>query len=620
MSFRVGEKSGRSLVAHVLKKNILPVAIAALCVYAVAQKLGETGFDQILEVVFAVTPLQWVLAIMATAASFLVVGQYDALFHRWLKTGVPFARATWTGASAIALAQTLGMGLATGTIARWRALPEVSIATALKVTNYVSVSFMAALGLLSAVLLALPTSDVLVWGGYLILAMGGVALACLLSLAQPCWLPFPVPPIRLMLRLVVLAGIDTGLAALALWVFLPHEVQPTFLLLFTAFTLSLGAGLISGAPGGVGPFELCLVTLLPTVPEPDLLGAVLAFRLTYYALPACLAIGLLVRPRRPAPRNVRGAGASELPAFQRAEACLAQTPGHRIALTAPKRALHLAEASQTLVAIGDPVTGGTFKPIDFNNLSDAAGRDQRWPILYKCSGRSARAARSLGWYVVRISQEAWVTPQTFTLDTRARRQLRRKLKQAARAGVRVNKAEHLPMAELARVSAEWVARTGPERGFSMGRFDPGYVASQRCYLAWSGDRLVGFATFHVCDHEWALDLMRCADNMPDGTMHTVLSQAIEDAARCKIPKVSLAAMPLEAPSAVLRHLASHPRAKGLRRFKLSFGPKTRYLYAAAPNRAVLTLGAIDVLLRIRAPGPSTASEPVPADDPEWQIA
>ncbi len=95
---------------------------------------------------------------------------------------------------------------------------------------------------------------------------------------------------------------------------------------------------------------------------------------------------------------------------------------------------------------------------------------------------------------------------------------------------------------MAEVAADWATRSGGERGFSMGRFDADYVAGQRCFLAWSGDRLVAFATFHATAEEWVLDLMRSASDMPDGTMHGLITQAIRAAGSEGVARFSLAAM------------------------------------------------------------------------------
>lgn len=583
-------------------RNIFACLVAIACLALVGAELSDLDLRNVGASIATVTPVQWLGATLATLLSFAVVGQYDALFHRWLKTGVSAQRAMVSGAATVAIAQTVGMGLASGTLARWRSFADLSLPDAFRVTNYVSFSFMAALGLISAVaLMVVPIGG---HGGtvaFAALAALATLLAAVLSLLQPAWLPVALPPFRLMARLTDLAALDVGLAATVLWVLFPDALGIEFTFFFAAFVMALGAGLLSGAPGGVGPFELCLITLLPAVPEPDLVAAIVGFRLVYYALPACLAILLLARPSvegvvcRPAPVPPK-------PRIRRAEAAgLSTQPGHGI-LSTEDVALHVAVASQTLVGVGDPASGGVYRGYDIARLDHAAKTQYLWPALYKVTARSALAARRHGWQVLAISEEAWLTPHDFSTAGAARRQLRRKLKQAAKAGVSVEQAaDRLPIQAMAHIAADWAERSGGERGFTMGRFSPQAVARQSCFLGRHDGKLVAFATFHATPDEWALDLMRSASTMPDGTMHLLIEAALAAAAAEGVPRLSLAAMPREKMPGWLARLPGCCPESGLRRFKLSFAPRRTPLYLAAPNTGLLLLSGADLLLRIRRP-------------------
>ena len=598
------------LSARALQKRLLPLGFAGLCLFVVLDRLGDVPLGEIITSLRAVTTPQWIAAVIATALSFAAVGQYDTLFHRWLKTGVSRRRALLSGAGTIALAQTLGMGLATGTLARWRMLPEITATTALKITNYVSFSFMAGLGLLSVVVLAIPGTGSIGASAFSLGALALVAAACLASLIQPRWLPFPLPPLRMACRLIGLVTLDVFFAALALWVLFPGVLQPDFQLLLAAFTLALGAGLLSGTPGGVGPFELCLITLMPSVPEPELIAAILAFRLIYYALPACLALGLLAYPK--APERDEKSKSQPLPplTIARAEALLSDQVGHHLLTTSDRTCLHVAEASQTLVAIGDCVSRAALTAPALRDLSETAEKRSLWPALYKCSPRSAAVARAQGWATMVISEEACIDTQAYTLEIPERRQLRRKLKAADRANVTVTQTSALPIHEMSDVAEEWACRVGGERGFSMGRFCPDHLARQRCYLAHAKGKLLAFVSFHVVSGEWALDLMRSRSNIPNGTMHALIHRAIEDAAHSGVPRVSLAAMPMENQSKIMTALGNRMSVQGLRRFKECFAPEVQRLYAAAPNRAILALASVDILLRVTAPSTAPPISPL----------
>ncbi|PWK58604.1 phosphatidylglycerol lysyltransferase [Silicimonas algicola] len=577
--------------------------MAAVCAALVVRHLGEVSLLTVAEEVRGIGAAQWLIALVATCASFAAAGQYDALFHRWLGTGVRAARAGVSGAVAIALAQTLGFGLATGAIARWRALPELSLPNALRVTNYVSFTFMAALSVLAA--LALSVSDIGsggagVSGLFVIPPMVGYLV---LSVAQPAWLPVSLPPLRLVGRLTVLAITDTALASLALWALLPAGSQPDFSVFLAAFLVALGAGLLSGAPGGVGPFELALVTLLPAVPETELMAAVLAFRLVYYALPACAALVVLARPS--VDRALRRTIVPALPPAVRAEAGLARQSGQLSVVDG--LGLHVVEASQCLVALGSPVCGERMTRPSLRDFGDLARQRNLFPALYKADARTAGVARRSGWTVLAVSEDASVSPADFALDVPERRQLRRKLGRARKAGVTIESAGRLPLQDMSRVAGNWTKRTGGERGFSMGRYCPDYLAGQRVWLARRDGRLVAFASFHIAKAEWCLDLMRNEADMPDGTMHALIAAALEAARAEGVRRVSLAAMPLESGHPVLRRLTCRREAQGLRQFKCSFHPRRQTLYLAAPNLALLVLAGTDILLRIAKPLPLLAS-------------
>ena len=272
-------------------------------------------------------------------------------------------------------------------------------------------------------------------------------------------------------------------------------------------------------------------------------------------------------------------------------------------------ALHLLPASQSHVALGDPANGCAVLAGQIKYLAREARRRGLWPALYKCGARSALTARALGWAVMPISEEAWISPHAFSTDGAHHRQLRRKLKLARRNAVVVEQARLLPIAEMNRVALDGAARCGGERGFSMGRFEHSYVAGQRCYVAWSNGRLVAFATFHVAEDEWTLDLMRSARYSPDGTMHALVAEAIRDAKHQDVARLSLAAMPLAVPPALLRCLAGRREAQGLSRFKTSFAPNKGRLYLAAPSMPALILVGSDILLRIARPDCIGAPDP-----------
>ncbi|MBR9842400.1 MAG: DUF2156 domain-containing protein [Rhodobacteraceae bacterium] len=596
-------KTKPHIMARHLARHALTAGILLGCAALLYHRLE--GLDiAALGVAFRnVSALQWTLATLATGLSFLAVARYDVVAHRHFATGCSPTRATLSGATAIALGQTLGAGAVVGAFVRWRMIPGLSLAVAARISVFVAISFLAALLVVLALAgLFLPHAPLPSWASLLILC-GAMGLATAAFLSPELRLGrhrIALPSLRALWALFVLCLLDTVMAGLALHMLLPDTVALPFALFLPAFLLALGAAILSGTPGGVGPFELTLLALLPSAPEPDLLAAILAFRIVYYALPALLAGALLLRRQRldaptasiPAP----------LHAPSRAELGVLRQNGGAIE-SVGAGLCGLVSTGQTLTALFDPSgahAGDLAKP-----LRSLARDRNRIACKYKITARHAAHARRAGWAVLHVADEAMIATARHDLQGSAYRQLRRKLRHADSAGLRIERATALPLSDMAAVSAAWEAAHGGARGLSMGRFDPAYLRDQTVFLAFQGDHLIGFISLHRASHEWCLDLMRALPDAPDGTMHALVHAAILAARVAKVETLCLAAVPATAPRAGrfetrLRALTDRAAGgAGLRQFKASFAPRWQPLYMAAPTGAQLLLAACDLARAIR---------------------
>ncbi len=623
-----------------LRQGVVLVLLIGLVVVA-RERIAALDVAAIKAALATVSVLQWALALGATALSFAALARYDALVHRMIGTGIAPAPARRAGWSAIALSQVLGFGLVSGALVRWRMLPGLSLVEASKVTAAVAASFLAAWAVLAAgallvapvALRGLPAATVQGLAG-LALATGG-ALA-LLALARPSLrigplgLRLPAPPV--MAQILGLAALDTAFAALALWALLPAGSVVPLAALYPAFLLALGAGFVSGTPGGVGPFEMVLLLLLPGLDQAPLLAAVLAWRVAYYGLPAALAVALVLgaRPRAarialPAPRPLRAAFLAPdvpLPTPVLWALDAAREAGHPAEIGLHAQGEHgllfdpgtgagwlIGRAPGLMAALLDPFGPARATPGLIATLGARARAEHRTPCLYKIGARSAALARTAGWQVAPVGRELWLDLDDFTLDTPTRAGLRRKLRKAAKVGVTVAALppDALPLAELARLNTDWSTARGGERGFSMGRFAPAYLTTQRVFAAQHAGQIVGFASFHAAGPEWVLDLMRPGPAAPDGTMQALILAALEAARAEGAARLSLAALPpdpdhLRGPAARLwRFAGRNAGARGLAQFKDGFAPRSRTLYLATPGRAGLALAALRLARAIHRP-------------------
>ena len=603
----------------------LSLALTAVFVWLLADRLSDIDTTALRLALTRLHPQQWAVALVFTAASFWAVGRYDAVLHRHIATKAPDRLARRAGICAIAVSQTLGLGLISGAILRWRMLPGVSLWQATRLTAAVALSFLAGWAVVTAAtLVALPFAPYRA-GAALVLTLA-MALACL-SVAAPRLpgLRFRWPNGFTLAALVGLCAMDTFAAALAFHALMPETTVLPFTALLPAFFLALGAGLVLGTPGGMGAFEVSLLALLPLAPEVDLLATVLAWRLVYYVLPAMVGAGLAIGgPRAPVPSTPKPV---RVPAACRAEMGLRHQGDLSLIVVADQPWL-AARRGHTLTTLLDPMGSQQPPALDraLHGLRRLARDEARAPVVYKASARLAARARVCGYVTRRTGWEAWISPPSYRVSSSCRSGLRRKLRRAEAAGVRVCvcPSSTAPWERLDQIAATWAAAHGGECGFSMGRHARGYLSQQRLYIAWVGNRPIAYASFHTAPTEWALDVMRHEDDVPDGTMHSLLQAAIADAARTGVPRLSLAAVPDGAvgchdlAARLIAVLAPQTAASGLYQFKSSFAPRWSPLYLAAPSRLGLVLAGLSLWRAITRPGPLMPE--IERDDAEYGFA
>jgi phosphatidylglycerol lysyltransferase len=284
-----------ALSLGILGLGILGLGILGLCLALLSQRV--TGFDltQMQRAFVAVSAGQWVLALCAVGVSYLSMGQYDVLILRHLGSPQPEAQVRRAGIAALAISQTVGLGLLSGALVRWRMLPDLRFGDALRITFAVSLSFVAAVGVVLAAMLLAGGGPGRDW------SLGALAAACLflvLCLWRPRTGHWRWPNLFTLLGMVALAIIDVTAAAMALWVLLPGAGVEVLALL-PAFLMALLTGMVVGTQGSLGPFDLELMHQFPAIAPEALLAAIMAWRLVYFAIPSGLAIVVLAKGGAP---------------------------------------------------------------------------------------------------------------------------------------------------------------------------------------------------------------------------------------------------------------------------------------------------------------------------------
>ncbi|CUJ25906.1 Phosphatidylglycerol lysyltransferase [Cognatishimia activa] len=601
-------------------RHTIPIGIGIVCCWALYNQLQHIDFAQLWGAVMAVSLWQWALAFAATGVSFWAVARYDVIAHRHFRTGVSDRRATLTGAAAISVGQTTGAGAVVGAFIRWRMQPGLGLVKSAKITAFVTLAFLASWAAITSIaVLILPAADIPLAIPCSVLAIltGLAGIAFLNPVLKRAGQDVEMPTLPAMGALLGFCLLDVAAAALAFWILVPAGVDISFAALFPIYLIALGAAILSGTPGGVGPFELTVLAMLPHFPEMELMAAILAFRMVYYAIPAAIG-GIMVL--RPIARGADGWAESVNGCIDtaltnksaRAELGVVRQNGGSI-LHCTAGACGVVRTGQTLTTIFDPVIGDSSDLAA--PLKRIAREQNRVVCKYKISRRHALRARREGWTVLHVSDEALIVPSDHALEGSKYRQLRRKLRQAEKAGVQIAIAKDtLPFEDMAQISEAWEARNGGARGLSMGQFEASYVSGQAVFLAYLGEQLIGFVSFHKTSHEWCLDLMRATDDAPDGTMHLLVQTAIEAAKHENVSCVSLAAAPAGAlthhnwlEKSLRRNFFTKAGGPGLRQFKACFNPRWQPLYMAAPGPAQLALAAVDLIRSVKRASP----KPVP---------
>lgn len=249
----------------------------------------------------------------------------------------------------------------------------------------------------------------------------------------------------------------------------------------------------------------------------------------------------------------------------------------------------------------------------FAELADSYGGAA---VFYAVGGGLLADLATMGLAVRKVGEKAVVRIDAFSLEGRARQNLRTAVNRAEREGASF---QVLPpggaaplAAELRAVSDAWLAvHQGREKAFSLGRFDIAYLDRTPLAVVREGGRIVAFANLlpGVGEDEIAVDLMRHLPAAPAGTMDYLFIRAIQWAGAAGYRRFDLGMAPLAgledrrlAPvfarvgALVFEEGGALYGFSGLRAYKAKFGPDWRPTFIAAPAATPLALALLDVAL------------------------
>ena len=267
----------------------------------------------------------------------------------------------------------------------------------------------------------------------------------------------------------------------------------------------------------------------------------------------------------------------------------------------------------SLIAMGDPVGPAEVARALIWRFREEADRLGLRPVFYQVGEAYWQTYLDLGLGLVKLGEEAIVPLQDFSLDGRARAELRQAWNRGKRSGLsfRVAAADEVPalLPQLQAISTDWLdEKAGEEKGFSLGSFDPAYLARFPVALVHAGPTLVAFANLWQAPagKELSVDLMRHARDAPKGSMDYLFIELFLWGRAQGFQRFSLGMAPLSGLSQhrlagrwnrlaglLARHGERFYGFSGLRRFKSKFDPQWRARYLAAPGGMHLPAALLD---------------------------
>ncbi|MEO9341067.1 bifunctional lysylphosphatidylglycerol flippase/synthetase MprF [Mesorhizobium sp. SB112] len=277
-----------------------------------------------------------------------------------------------------------------------------------------------------------------------------------------------------------------------------------------------------------------------------------------------------------------------------------------------KAFLMYRRTGNSLVSMGDPVgdeSGAADLVWQFRDMADRAAARA---VFYAVPPESLPLYLDMGYALLKLGEVARVDLHAFTLEGAKNQEHRYADRRAAKEGLvfEVIPRADVPgiMSELREVSDIWLKeKGGKEKSFSLGNFDPDYMAFFDCAVMRLEGRIVAFANiWRSGEHnEISIDLMRYRGGVSKVLMDALFVKLILYGKEQGFRWFNLGAAPLSGLSdhalasrwnrmarLVFRHGDDFYHFEGLRAFKQKFSPVWTPQYLACPGG----LGIPQVLL------------------------
>ncbi|KQT85206.1 YbhN family protein [Aurantimonas sp. Leaf443] len=286
------------------------LAAVAFSVWLLYHELRSISVDDVLAGLAAITPHQWLLAVLSTLLAYAALAGYDRLALHHLGRKLPFAFIALASFTTYALAHNIGASVMSGAVVRYRAYRSKGLDRGEVAVLIGFCSFTFALGVVllgGLVLLARPhlagvffdwispnasrAAGILMLGFVALYVFGSWRNLAPLRLGK-FHVAYPRLPIAL--RQLVIGPLELIGAAGIIYFALPEAGNPGFVAVLGIFLASFSVALLSHAPGGLGVLEVVFLLGMPQANPADVMAALLVFRLLYLIVPFALSLIVVV--------------------------------------------------------------------------------------------------------------------------------------------------------------------------------------------------------------------------------------------------------------------------------------------------------------------------------------
>ncbi|MGE0501646.1 MAG: lysylphosphatidylglycerol synthase domain-containing protein [Rhizobiaceae bacterium] len=313
------------------------LAAVAVAVWLLYHEVRGISLEDVKDSLGAIPVTGWLLAAAGAIVAYAALAIYDHMALQHIGKRVSWLFVSLCSFTTYALSHNIGGSVVSGAVIRYRAYgtqgltgQEVGILVA-----FCFVTFVLAAALLMGIVFLfepsvidrfvdLPGMPVKLSKatGVLILLWIAIYIAGSLLHLRPfriggATLEYPRP--ALVAQQLLIGPVEIMAAAAIVFFALPDAGNPGYFVVLGVFVVAFSLATSTHAPGGLGVFEVAMLTGLSDMDTAGVLAALLVFRLYYYIAPLLIALVIVVvferrqladrlRLRRQAPRKPNDAG------------------------------------------------------------------------------------------------------------------------------------------------------------------------------------------------------------------------------------------------------------------------------------------------------------------------